>query len=184
MKRVYVDTEYCYPGMRRGTPRPTSDDTRQIVQIAAIIYDDSTGREYTSFDQLVTPIYQKRLPKFFIELTEISQHDVDRCGRPFSQVFDDFRSFCEDYEVRTFHKDEEVLRQNCAYINKQWLFSKPFIQVKKLLPKWSVDPDAYSSGTLYKAAGLDMQGHVHNALHDVRSMAAAVHTLERKASEL
>jgi hypothetical protein len=34
---------------------------------------------------------------------------------------------------------------------------------------------------LYKAAGLDMDGHVHNALHDVRSMAAAVHTFENKS---
>jgi hypothetical protein len=42
-----------------------------------------------------------------------------------------------------------------------------------LLPQWGIDSDAYSSGTLYRAAGLEMTGHVHDALHDVRSMAAA-----------
>lgn len=177
---MYVDTEYCYPGMKRGQPRPTAADTRQIVQIAAILYDSETGKEVESFNRLVIPAYQKRLPLFFRELTGISQQDVDTRGGAFSEAFDDFRTFCGDVQVWTFHKDEEVFKQNCGYIEKPWPFSQPFVRVKELLPGWGVDPDVYSSGTLYKAAGLTVRGHVHNALHDVRSMAAAVHELEKR----
>lgn len=180
MKRVYVDTEYCYPGMKKGTPRPTGEDKRQIVQIAAIIYDDISGEEEASFDEYSKPIYTRKLPAFFTELTGISQQKVDAVGRSFSEVFDDFRVFCGDNEVWTFHRDEEVLLQNCEYVGKEWPFDKKFIQVKSKLQLWGVDPEKYSSGTLYKAAGLSMAGHVHNALHDVRSMAAAVHAFERR----
>ena len=166
--------------MRKGTPRPTSKDKRQIVQIAAILYDNSSGEELASFDALVKPINEQRVGSFFEELTGITQARISREGRPFMIVFKEFVEFCADYEVWTFHKDEEVFRQNCGYIDEEWPFRTPFIQVRQLLTDWGVEANHYSSGTLYQAAGIIMDGHVHNALHDVRSMAAAVHVLERQ----
>ena len=179
MKRVYLDTEYCYPGMRRGTPRPTAADTRQIVQIAAIIFDTDTGEELASFDQLVIPTYQKELPEFFTELTGITQTDVDESAISFSDALTNFVRFCDNLPIWTFDKDEEVLRQNCDYVDIAWPFREPFTRVKALLPGWSIDPEAYSSGTLYKAAEIELPGHVHNALHDVRSMSQAIHVFEK-----
>jgi inhibitor of KinA sporulation pathway (predicted exonuclease) len=177
MKRVYLDTEYCYPGMVRGTPRPTASDKRQIVQIAAIITDVESGQEVAHFDQLVIPTYEKVLPEFFVELTGITQADVDRSAVSFAEAMQSFAKFVDGLPVWTFDKDEEVLRQNCQYIDMSWPFAEPFTRVKSLLPGWGVDPDAYSSGTLYRAAGLEMDGHVHNALHDVRSMSRAITVL-------
>ena len=179
MKRIYLDTEYCYPGMLKGTPRPTSADQRQIVQIAAIIFDTETGKELGHFDQLVRPTYEKVLPEFFIELTGITQQAVDENGVSFIESLTRFADFCGDTPIYTFDKDEEVLRQNCDYIGLKWPFSEQFTRVKALLPNWGIDPEAYSSGTLYKAAGLDLSGHVHNALHDVRSMAQAINVFEK-----
>lgn len=181
MKRVYLDTEYCYPGMVKGTPRPTSTDQRQIVQIAAIIFDTTSGHEIAQFDQVVMPIYQKELPSFFTELTGITQHDLTRYAIPFREALSTFHDFCGDIPIWTFDKDEEVLRQNCGYIELPWPFSSQFVRVKSLLPNWNIDPNAYSSGTLYKAVDLNLSGHVHNALHDVRSMANAVHIFENRS---
>lgn len=178
MKRIYLDTEYCYPGMLRGTPRPTVKDKRQIVQIAAILVDSETGDELATFNQLVTPVYEKRVADFFTELTGITQEQVDTEGIPFEQALSKFVQFAGNVDIYTYDKDEEVLRQNCGYIDLMWPFTTSFIRVKTLLPQYGVDPDAYSSGTLYKAAGLRMDGHVHNALHDVRSMAAALRVFE------
>lgn len=179
MKRVYLDTEYCYPGMKRGTPRPTAADTRQIVQIAAVIVDTETGEEIASFNQLVKPTYENNLPEFFIELTGITQESVDTSAVSLDKALSAFVQFTDDLPIWTFDKDEEVLRQNCNYINRAWIFTEPFVRVKALLPSWGINPDEYSSGTLYRAAGLDMSGHVHNALHDVRSMAFAIHVFEK-----
>jgi len=58
-------------------------------------------------------------------------------------------------------------------------FKEEFVKVKELLPKYSIDPNKYSSGTLYKAVKIKMSGHVHNALHDVRSMARTIYFLEK-----
>lgn len=182
MKRIYLDTEYCYPGMMRGTPRPTSADMRQIVQIAAIVFDTDTGKELSYFDQLVFPTYEKQLPEFFVELTGITQQNIDASAISFEQAFAAFVAFCGDLSVWTFDKDEEVLRQNCGYIGVDWPLKAQFTRVKSLLPKWDIDPEAYSSGTLYKAAGLELSGHIHNALHDIRSMANAIHVFEQRAN--
>lgn len=178
MKRIYLDTEYCYPGMVKGTPRPTAADKRQIVQIAAIQFDTETGEEIAHFDQLVWPTYEKTLPEFFIELTGITQRDLEESAVFFEQAFSGFVEFSEGLPIWTFDKDEEVLRQNCTYINYDWPIDQQFTRVKSLLPEWGIDPNAYSSGTLYKAAGLTMDGRVHNALHDVRSMAQAIRVFE------
>lgn len=176
--RVYLDTEYCYPGMRKGTPRPTAADKRQIVQIAAIVYDAEECCEVASFNLLVTPIFMPTLPGFFTELTGITQAQVDAESISFEAAYEQFFAFCQDYPIWTFDKDEEVLRQNCEYLNLRWLFQDPFIRVKAMLARWGVNPDDYSSGTLYKAANLNMRGHVHDALHDVRSMAATIAVFE------
>lgn len=178
--RVYVDTEYTYPGMRRGTPRPTAADKRQIVQIAAIIYDEIAGEVVAEFDVLTKPSFQRRLPNFFTELTGITQKQVRENGISIRDAIAQFAAFCGSTPVWTFDKDEEVFKQNAGYIKMKWPLSQNFVRVKSLLPSWGVNPDAFSSGTLYKAAGLDMLGHVHNALHDVKSMAAAVHVFETK----
>lgn len=176
--RVYVDTEYCYPGMKRGTPRPSSADLRQIVQVAAVLVDTSTGSELAHFDQLARPTFDELLPEFFVELTGITQADVDKAGAPFEEVFAHFVQFCDLHPIWTFDKDEEVLRQNCGFIGQAWPFSEAFVRVRSRLPRWDIDPDAYSSGTLHKAAGAEPQGRLHNALNDVRSMADAVSRLE------
>lgn len=178
MKRVYLDTEYCYPGLLRGTPRPTAADKRQIVQIAAITVDTSTGEELSSFDQLVIPTYEKQVTDFFTELTGITQIDIDNKGIMLDEALRLFVKYVGGMEIYTFDKDEEVLRQNCDYIGMPWPFERSFTRVKSLLPSYGVDSDEYSSGTLYRAAGLEMDGHVHNALHDVRSMAAAIYKFE------
>lgn len=172
--RIYVDTEYAYPGMRSGTPRPTSADQRQIVQIAAIRWDTKTGNEVDHYDVLVHPEYLATLPRFFTELTGITQDQVEAGAISFREALQSFYHFCNNDPVWTFDKDEEVFRQNCAYINIPFPFTVQFTRVKAVLPQWGIDPMAYSSGTLYKAAGLNMNGQVHNALHDVRSMAAAI----------
>lgn len=178
---VYVDTEYCYPGMKKTDPRPTEKDTRQIVQVAAIVYDNDKGIEVASFDMLARPTFEKQVTPFFTELTGITQDQIDTTAYSFSEALAAFRAFCADYPVWTFEKDEEVFRQNCTYINAEFPFAESFTKVKPLLAGWGIDSSQYSSGSLYKAAGISMQGHVHNALHDVRSMAAAVREFERRA---
>lgn len=179
--RIYVDLEYLYPGMTREKGRPSEKEQRQVVQIGAILFDTDSGKEQASFDVLVQPAFEKNIPTFFTELTRIDQKMVDDSALPFPDALKQFVVFCQNKPVWTFHGDESVLRQNCQYFDTPFPFDVPFVRVKNMLPDWGVDPDQYSSGTLFKAAKLKMNGdNVHNALHDVRSMARAVWVFEHQ----
>ncbi|CAN5352095.1 hypothetical protein BH09PAT4_BH09PAT4_03910 [soil metagenome] len=166
--------------MLKGTPRPTAADKRQIVQIAAIKYDLAKQEELGNLDILTRPAYEKTVSAFFEELTGITQQQIDDSAIPFPQALQQLAAFCGETPIMTFDQDWFVIEQNCSYFELKNPFVAEFTRVKSLLPGWGIDPDAYSSGTLYKAAGLDMDGHVHNALHDVRSMAAAVAHLSKQ----
>lgn len=179
--RIFLDLEYCYPGMTRAKGRPSESEQRQVVQIAAIRFDTTTGKEVGAFDALVRPALGLSLPRFFVQLTHINQRMVDAHGLLFPQALQKFQMFCGHNPIWIFNADWNVLRQNCGYFNMKFPYERtPFIRVKHLLPAWGINADAYSSGTLYRAANISMSGHVHNALHDVRSMAAAVHEFEKQ----
>lgn len=169
-----------YPGMTKEKGRPTNKESRQVVQIAAILFDNIIGKEITSFDVLTWPTLNKSLPSFFTELTEITDADLLERAVSFKDGLRDFVRFAGDYPIYTFNADEGVLRQNCDYVQIAFPFMRPFIRIKPKLSNWGINSEEYSSGTLYQAAELTLLGHVHNALHDVRSMAQAVHAFERQ----
>lgn len=177
-ERIYLDTEYAYEGMNPTTGRPTPKARRQLVQISAIRFDTVNGRVIDEFDVHVRPTYLKVLPEFFVELTGISQRDLDSKAISMKDGLNALWDFCADTEIWTFDKDQEVIRQNYGYIGIDWERKLPFVRVKPLLQKWGIDAEKYSSGSLYKAVGLKLEGHIHNALHDVVSMASAIHILE------
>lgn len=179
MSRIFLDLEYLYPGMTKGSGRPTGRQRRQVVQIAAIRVD-SQGTELQKLDVLAIPTYTKKLPAFFTELTGITQQDVDQRAVPLKKALTELKAFCKETQVWTFDKDYEVLQQNCKYIDTR-LGLKKFERVKPRLKEWGVDASEYSSGTLYKISKIRMGGHVHNALHDVRSMSQGLHFLEASA---
>lgn len=165
--------------MTQESGRPNDNELRQIVQIAAISYDEQSGEELDALDIFVEPTYTKQLPQFFRELTGISQQKLDAAAISLRDALGQLETFCDGYEMYTFDKDWGVLQQNYGYIGLPFYFAdRPFIRIKERLREWGIESDKYSSGTLYQAAGIEMDAQVHNALHDVRSMARAVHVFE------
>lgn len=181
--RVYVDTEYLFPDMSPTSGRPSDTHLREIVQIAAVRVNPPTGTELGHFDSLVRPRFVLPVPTFFTELTGITRFDLRTKGTSFLLALADFVRFAEGTEIWTFDKDWEVLRQNCQLHNLPFPYIMArFTRVKGKLAGWGiVDADSYSSGTLHQAAGIVMEGQVHNALHDVRSMARAAHYFEHRS---
>lgn len=182
MDRVYVDCEYAFPCMTRESGRPTEADLREIVQVAAIRVNPETGEELRHLDVLVKPTFVVPTPPFFIELTGITLDEIEALGVSFEAALHQFLDFCKNANVWTYNADWSVFQQNCKLHTLGFPFaSQPFSRVCSMLKGWGVDNhDSYSSGTLHRAAGLEMEGQVHNALFDVRSMHAAVFVFEHR----
>lgn len=182
MKRIYVDIEYMYEGMFHEKRMPKDSDKKQIIQIAAVLFDHHKGVEIKSLDILVKPIFHNNLPAFFVELTNINDKMIENLAISFPEALKQFVKFCKNYSIWTFNNDYDVFLQNAKFHSIANPFERPFIKVKPLLKNFGIDPEKYSSGTLYKAVGLNLKGHVHYALHDVRSMSQSMHALENNTS--
>ena len=161
---------------------PKDSDKKQIIQIAAVLFDHDKGEEIKSLDILIKPIFHKKLPDFFIELTNINDEIIENQAISFPEALKQFVKFCKNYPIWTFNNDYNVFLQNFKFYSIVNPFKCPFTKVKPLLINFGIDPDKYSSGTLYKAAGLNLTGHVHYALHDVRSMSQSVHVLDKSVN--
>lgn len=157
-------------------------DQKEIIQIAAIKCDHNTQQEIEAKEWFIKPFSLHKLPPFFVKLTNITEAEVKQKGIEFETALKELLEFIEDYPVWTFNNDYNVFALNCQIQNLANPLPK-FTRVKPKLPSWSIDPDKYSSGTLHMAAGIKLEGHVHNALHDVRSMAMSVGEFERKSNE-
>ena len=175
-RRVIIvgDTEYTTFGPTRATGWTQAHHHKEIVQIAAVRLDLETGCELATFDRLVRPAINPQLTRHFVTLTGIGQPEVDRDGAPFVDRLAEYLAFCGDDPIWVFDADGEVFRENCALNGLPFPFvgAREVFRVKPRLAGWGYDPEAYSSGTLCTAIGLPLDGRVHNALHDVRSMAA------------
>jgi len=184
-ERVYVDLEYQHPGFDHGE-KPCPADYREIVQISAIIWDMVRSEEKMAFDRLVRQVRWPRLHPRFIALTGITEERLQAEAVIFEQVYEDFIEFVGDREIWCFGYDHGVFLQNLAWHDYSAVdIREPFCDVRRMLKAGGVDIEQYSSGTLWRLVPrLDMSdGQVHNALHDVRSMAAAVDHLAKEFLE-
>lgn len=171
---IIVDTEYTtWEGAREsGWSKP--DQHREIVQIAAIRFDLDSGNETAAFDVLVKPEFNATLSQLFTNLTSITQEQIDARGISYPDALHEFLAFCGDTPILCYNADEDVFRENCALHDITISFTAPWKKLRPALRDVGVNPDENSSGTLHKLTDRPLNGHVHYALHDVRSMGSFI----------
>jgi inhibitor of KinA sporulation pathway (predicted exonuclease) len=180
---VLWDTEFTsWPGAQeRGWSG--ENEHREFIQIAALKFDVETRKVTDTFEILCKPTLNPELSDFIQELTKITQAQIDEHGVSVPEAIGQFIDFikAEDgYPLPSwsFGRDDLVLRENCD-INSM-LFpcsSETFHDLQAQLKEKGIKVKGYSSGSLYQLFGLSLDGHVHNALHDCRSLAASLRHL-------
>jgi inhibitor of KinA sporulation pathway (predicted exonuclease) len=171
---IILDTEYTTFWNTRETGWTLPYHHKEIVQIAAIKTDENWD-EIEQFQQIVKPKINAILTPEFVELTNITQERLEREWVDFETGLRKFIDFIWSHSVTTFDRDWFVFQENCRLNGIDFPFlNTEFLRVKERLQSLGVNPHKpwLSSGTLYQEVGIDMQGHVHDAMHDVRSMAA------------
>ncbi|MBA44363.1 MAG: hypothetical protein CMF62_10235 [Magnetococcales bacterium] len=168
---IVMDTEFTsWEGaMLRDWSGP--NEWREMGQIAAVEIDPTQGfKETAHFDVLVKPQWNAELSPYFSELTAISQADIESKGLMFAEAADKFAQFINGKDVWSYGGGEKIFWENCMFYNTEFKPNCNFFDARLVVKMMGDNPGNYSSGTLYKAAGINMDGHVHNALHDCRSV--------------
>ena len=155
---------------------------REVIQIGAVRMEGPSFAERDSFMRYMRPRKNPQLSDFIIELTHITQADIDTKGVPFQKAVREFLVFVGKTPAYCWGSDVLVLREN-AELNKIEL-SLPDAQFRNIRPlmapafsKAGIDIDMYTSGTLISAFGVVSTRRAHDALNDMRNLAGALREL-------
>jgi len=179
MKIIIFDTEFT--AWEGSTERNWSQDWehREIIQIAALkVAINTSGAEViSSFNTLVKPTINPCLSDYIVQLTGIEQHVLDNMGIDFQAALIQLHSFSLQGTLPCYSwgNDKRVLIDNCLLNGIQMPdFSADFYNLHGMVRNEKLDGAHLCSGELASHLGLDLQGHIHNALYDVRSIALAL----------
>jgi inhibitor of KinA sporulation pathway (predicted exonuclease) len=183
---VIFDTEFTtWEGaMERKWSDP--NEHREVVQIAAQLIDLNSETVVSTFECLVTPSVNPLLSDYFVALTGITQERIRMKGIPFAdayRAFDEWSNglplFCYARTL-TESADRGVFEENIQLYGLDLpLDSDRYSTLTGLFQQAGVDTKEYSSGEIYRAFNLTLDGQVHNAMHDVTSLVAAVFSVKK-----
>lgn len=180
MQLIIFDTEFtAWEGsQKRHWSEPW--EYKELIQLAAVkvrIEDDLTVTITKSFNEIIKPAKNPQLSDYIIDLTGINQSMVDEMGVDFASALSLFHQFCGGGEVPCFAwgNDAEVLRHNVdLYGLTSPVFNHGLQNLNQLVRNKGMAEANLCSGELASHLGLDLKGHNHNALYDVRSIVLAL----------
>eukprot|EP01052_Picozoa_sp_SAG31_P039089 SAG31_NODE_5347_length_2594_cov_2.007615_3_plen_188_part_00 len=135
-------------------------------------------------DQLkitVQPRINPILSEYITELTGITNEQIRRDGVTLDECLRQFKQFCgggrsKFVQVGSFGSDEEVLHENMGLpgasvdLEKHRTWTASFHDIVPFFVQQGLDRSAFSSGSLYKAYGIEANANVHDSLWDCTSM--------------
>ena len=158
---------------------------REIVQIGAVKVDVDTLEIKDKFDRLVLPEINPLLSDFFIELTGITNEQVQMNGIPFEEAFEKFTNFVDNDTAYCYGWDGDVFEENVHLIGKcEWHGVINFETLHPYFKGQGVDTSKINSGKLAEHFGVDIEIREHNAMDDVYSIHAALKHLKGEGKDL
>lgn len=174
---VVFDLEYtAWEGSKEvGWSRP--GEIREIVQIGAVQLTPDTLEEQAPYERLIKPVFQLELSDYFIQLTGVTQQEIEVDGCAFSEALNEFVGFIGNAGfILCNGSDGDVIRENCdlhkidcpaGLLNvtnirqaMAGLFNRPIEEM--------------NSGDFSKMLGLTTDTVAHHALSDARAVAVAL----------
>ncbi len=181
-RHVIYDTEFtAWKGSQeRGWSEPWEE--RELLQIAAVKVeiDESGCRIIESFNEFIRPVINPQLSDYIIHLTGITQELIDQNAIDLFSALKAFGHFCGDgrYLTASWGEDVEILKLNTALQNITMPTGlRRHVNLTPILHTVSDFNFQTYGGDLHKIVGVEVSGIVHNALHDVNSVAATLNFL-------
>lgn len=185
---VVFDTEYTTWDNAQQSHWGQPGQLREVVQIGAIKWKKGESWEQgATFERIVRPLQNPKLSDFFIQLTNITQQQVDENGVTMAHAMRDFTEFVgADYGWAN-GSDMHVMAETCGLqgvamqVNvKRFgsLHAELYAALNKEIGEF--DRRNYPSGKVCQLLGLNLNGHVHDAMFDVKSLCATIAELQRR----
>ena len=185
---VVYDTEFTtWEGaMERGWSGV--NEHRELVQIAAQKIDLQAGVVVDSFERFVQPSINPELSDYFVQLTGITQKEVDQKGVSCAAMLSDFlqwvgesTSYAYGPSLDNKYADAAVLQENVSLSKLETeLDLEKFANIYHVFRSAGFDPAPRNSGRVYEYFDLQMTRQEHNAMFDVESLVQSLFEVKRR----
>ncbi|HUE65110.1 MAG TPA: 3'-5' exonuclease [Rhizomicrobium sp.] len=158
---------------------------REVVQIGAVKLDADSFAIKEEFEVLVRPRFNPLLSFYFENLTGISNEQVSARGVDFRTAYERFLDFAGEGPVAAFGRDEKVLEDNLRLFGIRNARPLPlFYDLRGWFALQGVDPRGRHSCEIGPQLGVPFGGRIHNALDDVKSLAAGMEAIAARSAWL
>ncbi|WP_135081350.1 3'-5' exonuclease [Terasakiella sp. SH-1] len=161
-------------------------EEKEIVQIAMLALDRETLQPHNHFSCLVKPSLNPQLSDYFMKLTGLIQENVDQHGINLVEALHLSEKFIESFQgpvqVVSNGVDGYLINANAALVELEEL--SYFEQAISIHPYLRACIPTYRNGhytsDLAGLVGQPLEGHHHNALYDVHSLAVALRAINER----
>lgn len=155
------------------------DEFPEIVQIGAVKIADAAGYlEIESFARLIRPTRNPVLSDYFVDLTGITQNDVDTRGVPFADALSAFAQLVGTSRAFANGMDDQWVAANCALHEIENPFQPAaLVNLRPQLRQAFGAAAKITSSALPALLGQANPGRAHDALADARAIAMMVRHL-------
>lgn len=185
---VVYDTEYTTWPDARDSAWGHEDQHREVIQLAGrIVHRARAWNEGPVFSVLIRPVLTPVLNRHTTTLTGITQEQMDAEGLPMAQALERFRAFSAGMWCVSNGNDINPIAETCGLQRILMpLNPRRFLSIRRPLYT-ALDKEAkapfphgdYPSGRVHTLLDLPLPTHqVHDAMHDVNSLAISIAYLE------
>lgn len=158
---------------------------REVVQIGALTLDADSFAVEAEFEVLVRPRFNPLLSPYFEKLTGITNDRLAAEGVDFQTAYEHFQAFAGEGPIAAFGRDEKVLEENLRLYGIKDAKPLPlFYDLRGWFAVQGVDPRGRHSCEIGPQLGVPFAGRIHNALDDVKSLAAGMERIATRSAGL
>lgn len=179
-KIIVFDTEYtAWEGSNEREERLPGHE-KEIIQIGAVQVETREFKELDSFSVLISPKKNPVLSQYIIDLTGITQKDIESQGTYLSTALDAFYKWSSSYPLYSWGDDSETIEENCELIGISSPLSRDrCFDVRDIFSSRGIATEKYMSSTIIEAFGKKKSRHSHDGLSDARSIIDALKELSK-----
>lgn len=160
---------------------------RELIQVGAVVAQTDDFSTTANLKMLIRPRINPILSRYCIELTGISQKDLDGKGVDFPTFLRVFSMWCGSYGLYSFDKvvdrifDRDVLIENCDLSGLAFPFNPEiFHNINEIFIRYGIF--VQQSGMASSAFGIEPKQRSHDALNDVMGLIEGLKLLKKKVA--
>ncbi|MBI4132672.1 MAG: hypothetical protein HY473_01045 [Candidatus Sungbacteria bacterium] len=165
--------------MERGWSRP--DEFKEIVEIGAIRVDPLSLDELDALTIFAKPEKNPALSEYFIQLTGITQKEVDEKGMSFAEAIAEFAAWAGNCDLYSYGRDDDVLAKNSQFAGIVLPIKQSrFKNIKEIFEAHGIPVENYMSSTIVRAFGKEPERRGHEAVNDARTILDGLRELSKR----